>query len=561
MTTTLRTRLGLGAIAVVTTVAVFAGWRLFWFMTDDAFIAFRYASNSLLGRGYVWNPAPFVPVEGYTSFAWVVLLRELWAVTGIQPPASANWLALAFGYATLWLGARMLLRMQLPPALSRLRLLWLALLLLGTVSNRTFLTWLSSGLETSLFNFALTWWVYAATGPFGTTRLWQVAASVGLLCLTRPDGLLFAASSVPLLLGDLLFERVRMTRTRALRLALCCVPLFAIPAHIWFRRATYGTWLPNTYLAKYVAPWPESGRLYLLSFALENATWIWALLAVIWLSAALLGIARGRTRVTGAALPSALAVATLLAHAGYYTLVIGGDHFEYRVYSHAVLLLYLSFIWMCAQLSDRPKLVGALTCAFIVCSWPIPWTHWQQTHALPAARFKHRLRVRIAPLFPSALRPPVELFDQTQAWLIKHAVGSRQIEHKIFTERMLATAPPRAVGEKISWDERPIIAAEAVGVIGWSLPNVAVIDQHGLNDRVVARTPPREGGIRKMAHERLPPAFYAECYWPNTMVEQGAVHVLHRGHPLTDADIRACDSIERWIKPDWTKPDRGRGKH
>lgn len=55
-------------------MGLFYGWKLFWFMTDDAYIAFRYVSNSMLGLGYVWNPPPFHPVEGYTSFLWVAIL-------------------------------------------------------------------------------------------------------------------------------------------------------------------------------------------------------------------------------------------------------------------------------------------------------------------------------------------------------------------------------------------------------------------------------------------------------------------------------------------------------
>ena len=85
----------LAAIAVVGLVfAVYIGWRSFWFLTDDAFIAFRYVSNSILGHGWVWNPAPFQPVEGYTSFLWVVLLDGVWRATGVEPPDSANWLSL-----------------------------------------------------------------------------------------------------------------------------------------------------------------------------------------------------------------------------------------------------------------------------------------------------------------------------------------------------------------------------------------------------------------------------------------------------------------------------------
>ena len=62
------------AVVFAACLAAWAGWREFLFLTDDAFIAFRYASNSLRGFGLVWNPPPFAPVEGYTSFLWVVLL-------------------------------------------------------------------------------------------------------------------------------------------------------------------------------------------------------------------------------------------------------------------------------------------------------------------------------------------------------------------------------------------------------------------------------------------------------------------------------------------------------
>ena len=49
--------IGLAALA-----ATYHGWRLFWFFTDDAFIAFRYVSNAIAGYGYTWNPPPFRPI-------------------------------------------------------------------------------------------------------------------------------------------------------------------------------------------------------------------------------------------------------------------------------------------------------------------------------------------------------------------------------------------------------------------------------------------------------------------------------------------------------------------
>ena len=90
-------------LAACALIGLILGWRLFWFLTDDAYIAFRYVSNSILGYGYVWNPPPFRPVEGYTSFLWVVLLDGVWRIAGIAPPDSANVIALVFSALTLLL--------------------------------------------------------------------------------------------------------------------------------------------------------------------------------------------------------------------------------------------------------------------------------------------------------------------------------------------------------------------------------------------------------------------------------------------------------------------------
>ena len=98
---------------------LYAGWRAFWFLTDDAYIAFRYVSNSRLGFGYVWNAPPFKPVEGYTSFLWVVLLDVIWRVRASPRPHSSNAVALIFAAGTLVLTAAMVMRLKLAPALAR----------------------------------------------------------------------------------------------------------------------------------------------------------------------------------------------------------------------------------------------------------------------------------------------------------------------------------------------------------------------------------------------------------------------------------------------------------
>ena len=86
-----RRRVEIALLTAVAALLLFWGWRTFWYLTDDAFIAFRYISNRDLGHGYVWNAAPFRAVEGYTSFLWVALLAaHIDAAPGQRESASAN---------------------------------------------------------------------------------------------------------------------------------------------------------------------------------------------------------------------------------------------------------------------------------------------------------------------------------------------------------------------------------------------------------------------------------------------------------------------------------------
>ena len=69
-------RLPFLAIAAVSVFGLWIGWQALWFLTDDAHIAFRYVSNSVLDHGYVWNPPPSSPSRatrassGSSSSTW-----------------------------------------------------------------------------------------------------------------------------------------------------------------------------------------------------------------------------------------------------------------------------------------------------------------------------------------------------------------------------------------------------------------------------------------------------------------------------------------------------------
>lgn len=591
------------ALALVVGVLVWLGWRETSFLTDDSYIQFRYVSNAMAGRGLVWNPAPFHPVEGYTSFAWVMLLWAVWALAGVEPPDAANFLGLLFGYGTLAIGWRILQRMALPDAVDRHRRWLAAIVLLSVATNRVFLTWLNSGLGTAMFVFSVTWWVGVAVAPrdgraLRHTTLLSLAAA--LTAWTRPDGLLFVAATVLLVTVEAgLRRRAAGSRLGGL---LGLWPLLAVAGHLLWHRWYYGECLPNTYYAKNVNLWPEAGWRYVASYVVENGVWAWFLLAgACAIAAARRGAAMNWPTIARK-LGGLTAVGVMLAHTAYYSIVIGGDFFEYRVLAHLPLLLMLGAVWMAAWAFRRPAVVLTLLTLTGLAPLPLAWLEWR--HHRP-----------LAPHVPTLVRPAVRAFDAWQAWLQKHFVCVRQRTLAAHLDSFFAQYGSRAEGERIPWDDRPVVVGAAIGALGWILPNVAVIDSLGLTDWVVARNPvqPKPGigpallamfdrldtdtdgtltvaeqyaaasgplavpgvspdtiveslrstfsvagdeGIsrrtlawmtigldfRQMAHERTPPPGYLEGFRPNVRCVDQRFVVEPRSVPLTDADIIAHET-------------------
>ena len=557
-------RLWLVLITVGSAAMLLAGWKLFWFLTDDAFIAFRYVSNSLLGHGYMWNPPPFIPVEGYTSFLWVVLLDGIWRLTGLEPPQVVNSLSLFFSGLTLLLVGWAVMRMRLSESLHRFRLLFLALTLLGTLSNRTFLAWTSSGLETAMFNFFFTAWMIIALMGRKKSRGWLLGltATAALAYLTRPDGILVLLSTLLLVILALILRYRRIDIGWRGRLTL--TPLLVPIIHLIWRRLTYGEWLPNTYYAKYVAAWPEAGLRYLASFILEYGLWVW-LLVLLWLavrevrrtvqtdrgrlaglSAAVRGLATRPDSASEQSLAPVIIVGTVAAHIAYYSLIIGGDHFEYRVFSYLIPLAFVSAVWMLNRLVSDPVVAAAVLGLFIVLSWPLPWTHWALTKDLDSRGDTWILRMPVAQEFPVGLKWYARSFDRLQIWLIERHICMRHQEHKVFYEYFSDIYPARSHQKIPRAGEYPTMFATSVGIPGWVFPQVAVVDGFGLNDYVVARHPTVPRKHRLMAHDRSAPRGYWRSYAINygLLVNESAGFV-RRDFELTAEEIIANQKF--WI--------------
>ena len=249
------------------------GWlsSVAWFLCDDAFISFRYVRNLLEGHGLVFNPGEYV--EGYTNFLWILELAAIWGIFGVRPEYVAPWLSVAYTIGTiaalLWWVAR------LPSLRNRGLVGWMALGLL--CSSATFAVWTSGGgLETRQFTFFIIAAVVCLS-VYGSNPRGLLAASLSLAAaaLTRPEGLMLAACCFGWFAAQRLVTGERSISRLVREMIYLATPFVVlVAAHFLFRYVYYGEWLPNTYYAKHVRPWYESGFRYLWAAALETGLYI-----------------------------------------------------------------------------------------------------------------------------------------------------------------------------------------------------------------------------------------------------------------------------------------------
>ena len=539
------------------------GWlaSVSWFLTDDAFISFRYVRNLLEGHGLVFNPGEHV--EGYTNFLWVLELAAVWGLSGVAPERAAPWLSVAFTAGTLavmmWWIAR------LPSLRHRGPVAWMAL---GLVcSSATFAVWTSGGgLETRQFTFfvvlAVTCLSLCGDGRRG---LLAASASLAAAALTRPEGTLLAA----LCFGWFVVRRMADTgrlKPDWRRLACLVGPfLVLVSAHFLWRYAYYGEWLPNTYHAKHVRPWYESGFRYLWAAALETGLYLLVPLACVALRQ------RWRTCRDGA---FALVLLLVGAHMAW-VMRIGGDHFEYRP---------LDFYW---------PLLAVPACAGIVhLGSRIAGSRWLRGFPLPGSAAVPRTcvialfvpvlfyasAIQGALLFEGAairervLKLHIELDDGNAGWLLavpgmpmlvavsndlrrqaaRQLVASPFAEHREFANRQLRGWKPYGSMERGVIPDDALMAGGALGIRFYYLPDLKVSDRYGLTDATVARNPVTHPNHRRViAHDRHPPPGYLE--------ERGVNVTVHPAAPSVSRALRRAAYAVR-VGPDlwmpFDSPDR-----
>jgi len=239
--------------AVALLVGIFHAFSLS-FVTDDAFISFRYAKNLVHGLGLVYNPGE--RVEGFTNFLWTMMMAGVIGL-GLDPVFVSQILGIFFFGCTLLVA--MFLSWKLWNAEEAIGLA-IPLTAAGLALHHDACIFATGGLETSLFTFLVSLLFIFAVLWRTRTGLIAAGSVAVLLMMTRPDGIVYVVAAALFLL---------LTMERPVRtLTLFLIPIIILFLPYWMWRATYyGYFFPNSFYAKSIGlAYYQQGIVYTLSY-------------------------------------------------------------------------------------------------------------------------------------------------------------------------------------------------------------------------------------------------------------------------------------------------------
>ncbi len=416
----------------------------FWFVTDDAYISFRYARNLAEGNGLRYNPGEHLPVEGFSNYPWVALAACVERFGGdptrVMPAVSA-----LAGSLLLLLVFRAL---RGPLALSR-PVAFGATLVLACCTP--FAVWSTGGLETMTFALVL----FAAFERLVLARRAHGLAGgllVLLAALSRQEGVYWGALVLAAAWASRRARREPIARALCVALAVAGLGFALFTA---WRLHTYGAFLQSSASAK-LAGGLRSDRLArgLRYVAVQHLTTL--SLCAIPLGAAA-GLARARRPVGAAVLVFALGFPV-------FAILVSGDFMAFGRFL-APGLAFGALAWG-YLLEDVRRAGGRAACTATALGLAV-------LSLLPAWDLH---------LVPASVRRALDFRAQLEGIPSEFAYWRRQ---KLETQRWVQR------GRALAQISRPgdSILLSAIGAIGY-YSNLFVFDRLGLVTREVALLPP-----------------------------------------------------------------------
>jgi len=471
------------------------------FLTDDAFISFRYARNIADGYGPVFNIGEHV--EGYTNFLWVILLA-MFSLLGIHPESMAPILSIAcslFLFGAVFYFNREVFSRKPYDYFILIAPLFLAL-------NRTCAVWSTGGLETKLFSLLIFLGIICTvrTGDKFRGGYKPAAMFFALASLTRPEGILLFGS----FFGYQLIVNYKNPEQIKKILKSSLIFIIIIGSHFIFRYIYYGYPFPNTFYAKVTGAWLISGLLYIWLFVHEYGLYL-LLPACLFLLSKKYDREKFET-ILDLRIPFILYI--------IYLIYIGGDHFEFRPLDVILPVLAISIqegiraVWIVIKSSELKPLKYAAP-IYIIIALILYTSTSRLSHDNFPDKYASAIGIQtsksdniLLKMVPG-LKAYLGVSDKIHASLVKNFVCIRQEEHKMALEQIFL--PQARLFERFIDQgyikKTEIISLWCVGAIPY-YSGLTTIDYLGLTDEHIAHrklhdTPDKLLPFNKlMAHQK-----------------------------------------------------------
>ncbi len=229
------------SVGIICSVAMLLLFSLFWdFVLDDSFITYRYSQNLADGHGIVWNIGED-PVEGFTSFLWVIL--NAFAIRlKLDPVIFSKVISIISALVIIWLIAYTAEK-------SHWSLVFIFTAAIATCPEFAFLS--MQGMETTLTCLLLTSTAVISIKVLkepSPRYVWYWYTLALLSALSRPDTIPFNAGILVGLLGISIAKRNYPALNKLLKMG-CLFAILAATYMTW-RISYFGYTFPNTFYIK-----------------------------------------------------------------------------------------------------------------------------------------------------------------------------------------------------------------------------------------------------------------------------------------------------------------------